>query len=133
MIHWNLGLAWMAFALALAMHVADEARHDFPAVYTPNARAIPRRLHLPVPVFTLPWCLISLGSADCLLLALSPLAFHGTHWIRVAALPLAALVGIANGLLHISGWLLYRRKMPGVLSSPVLLAAGGWLLLSSWS
>jgi hypothetical protein len=133
MVHWNFGLAWVAFALAVAVHVADEASHDFLSVYNPNARAIRRRLHVPVPVFTLRWFLISLSTAVCLLFALSPLAFHGTHWIRIAALPLAALVGIGNGLLHISGSLFYRRKMPGVLSSPALLAAGSWLLLSCWS
>jgi hypothetical protein len=133
MIHWNFGLAWMAFALGLAFHVADEATHDFLSVYNPNARAIRRKLHLPLPVFTLRWFLISLGAAIGLLFALSPLAFRGTHWIRVAALVLALLVGIGNALLHISGSLFYRRKMPGVLTSPVLLAVGGWLLLSCWN
>lgn len=130
MIHWNFGLAWMAFAWALALHVADEARHDFLSVYNPNARAVRRRLHIPVPVFTLRWFLVSLGAAVGLLVVLSPLAFRGTHWIRVAALLLALLVGLGNGLWHIAASLVCRRKMPGVLSSPVLLAAGGWLLLS---
>lgn len=46
-----------------------------------------------------------------LLLALSPLAFHGTHWLRVTALPLAILVGVFNALLHLGGSLLYRRKV----------------------
>jgi hypothetical protein len=133
MIHWNFGLAWVAFALAVALHVADEAHHDFLAVYNPNARAVRRRLHVPVPVFTLRWFLISLSAGVCLLLALSPLAFHGTHWIRIAALPLGWLVGVGNGLLHMGASLHFRKRMPGVLSSPVLLAAGGWLLWSCWS
>ena len=133
MIHWNFGLAWLAFAFSLALHAGDEARHGFLAVYNPNARRIRQRLHLPVPIFNLRGFLITLGSAVLLLLALSPLAFHGTRWIRAVALPLAVLAGLLNGLLHISASLFYRRRMPGVLSSPVLLAAGGWLLLSCWS
>lgn len=127
---WNFGAAWVAFALAVALHVADEARHDFLAVYNPNARAIRRRLHIPVPVFTYRWWLISLAAGICALLLLSPSAFHGASWIRVAAAPLALLAGIGNGLLHVAASLHYRRRMPGVLSSPVLLAAGGWLLWS---
>ncbi|HTX42372.1 MAG TPA: hypothetical protein VMD25_11125 [Acidobacteriaceae bacterium] len=131
MIHWNFGLAWIAFALAMALHVADEAKHDFLAVYNPNARAIRQRLHLPVPIFTFRAFLTSLITGICLLLLLSPLAFRGTHWMRVVALPLAILVGIGNALLHFGASLLYRRRMAGVLSSPILLAAGTWLLWSS--
>lgn len=53
-VDWNFGLAWIAFAFAVALHVADEARHDFLATYNPNALAIRRRLHIPFPpVFTL--------------------------------------------------------------------------------
>lgn len=133
MIHWNFGVAWVVFAFALALHVADEARHDFLSVYNPNARAIRRRLHVPIPVFTFRMWLAGLIAGICVLLLLSPLAFRGAHWVRIAAMLLGAVVGIGNGLLHIGASLRYRRQMPGVLSSPVLLAVGGWLLLSCWS
>lgn len=129
-MHWNFGLAWIAFALAVALHVADEASHDFLAVYNPNARAIRAKLHIPIPVFTLRTFLIALSSAVCLLFALAPLAFHGVHWIRVAAVPVAILVGLGNACLHLGSSLFFRRAMPGVLSSPVLVAAGTWLLWS---
>ena len=131
MIHWSFGPAWIAFALAVALHVADEANHDFLAVYNPNARLIRQRLHLPVPVFTFRSWLASLVLGICVLLLLSPLAFRGTHWMRVAAWPLGILVGIGNALLHVGSSLLYRRKMAGVLTSPVLLVTGSWLLWSS--
>jgi hypothetical protein len=130
MLHWNFGLAWIAFALALALHAADEAAHGFLDVYNPNALAIRRRLHLPIPVFTLRAFIIALSSAVCLLLVLSPLAFHGVGWIRIAAVPISLIAGIFNGLLHIGSSLFYRRKMPGVLTSPLLLAGGTWLLWS---
>ena len=132
-LHWNFGLAWIAFALAIALHVTDEARHDFLATYNPNARAIRRRLHLPFPpVFTFRTWLGGLIAGICLLLLLSPQAFHGAHWLRMVAVVLAALVGIGNGLLHIGSSIYYRRWMAGIASSPVLLAAGGWLLWSAW-
>ena len=128
MLHWNFGLAWVAFALTIAAHAADEGTHDFLGIYNPNALAIRRRLHVPVPVFSLRGFAIALGSAVCLLLMLAPLAFHGAHWIRMAAVPVAILAGIANGCLHLGGSLLYRRWMPGVMTAPVLLASGAWLL-----
>ena len=130
MVHWNFGLAWIAFALAVALHVADEASHDFLAVYNPNARAIRAKLHLPLPVFTLRSFIVSLGTAVCLLVALAPLAFHGVQWIRIAAIPVAILVGIGNGFLHLGASVVYRRWMPGALTAPLLLAAGTWLLWS---
>lgn len=131
MVHWNFGLAWIAFALAVSLHVADEANHDFLSVYNPNARAIRARFHLPIPVFTLRSFIVSLSAAIASLFLLTPLALRGTHWVRIAALPLAILIGIGNGCLHIGGSILYRRWLPGVLSSPVLLLAGGWLLWSA--
>jgi hypothetical protein len=128
-LYWNFGFAWIAFAIAVALHVADEAAHDFLATYNPNALAIRRRLHIPFPpVFTLRAFLSTLMTGVCLLLVLSPLAFHGVHWIRIAALVLAIVIGIGNAFLHIGGSILYRRWMAGILSSPVLLVAGGWLL-----
>jgi len=129
MMHWNFGLAWITFAIAVALHVVDEARHDFLATYNPSALAIRRRLHIPFPpVFTFRAWLSGLIAGVCLLLLLSPFALHGAHWIRIVALPLAILVGIGNACLHIGGSLLYRRWMAGILSSPALLIAGTWLL-----
>lgn len=129
MLHWNFGLAWIAFALAVALHVLDEATHDFFALYNPRAQAIRRRLRLPFPpVFTLRLWLTGLGLGIALLLLLSPFAVGGAHWLRVMAVPLAILVGIGNACLHLGGSLVYRRPLAGILSSPLLLVAGGWLL-----
>jgi hypothetical protein len=132
-LFWNFGLAWIAFAIAVALHVADEATHDFLATYNPNALAIRRKLHIPFPpVLTFRVWLTALIAGIGLLLVLSPLAFHGAHWIRIAAFILAILVGVGNALLHIGGSILYRRWMAGILSSPLLLIAGGWLLWAAW-
>lgn len=49
------GLAWAALCAAFALHVLDEATHDFLSWYNPNALAVRARVPwLPVPVFTFP-------------------------------------------------------------------------------
>jgi Protein of unknown function with HXXEE motif len=131
MPHWTFGLAWVGFAIAIALHVADEATHDFLSVYNPNARAIRQRFRIPIPVFSFHGFIIALSSAVTLLLVLSPFAFQGAQWLRVLAIPVAILVGIGNGLLHLGGSVLYRRWMPGVLTAPLLLVVGSWLLWST--
>jgi len=132
MIHSNFGLAWIAFALAVSLHVADEATHDFLSIYNPNARAIRARFHLPIPVFTSHSFILSLSAAIALLFLLTPLALHGTHWVRVAALPLGILIGVGNACVHFGASVFYRRWMPGVLSAPLLAIAGGWLFWTAW-
>jgi hypothetical protein len=127
----DFGLAWIAFAAAIALHVADEAAHDFLSLYNPNAVAIRRCLHIPFPpVFTFRTWLGSLIAGVALLLLMSPAAFHGAHWIRLVAPPLAILVGLANAAAHLIGSLVVRRPLAGLLSSPLLLVAGSWLLWS---
>jgi hypothetical protein len=131
MPHWTFGLAWVGFAVAIALHAADEAVTDFLGVYNPNARAIRQRLHIPVPTFSLRGFIIVLSSAVALQLILAPFAFQGAHWLRILAIPVAILAGIANGCVHLGGSALYRRWMPGVLTAPLLLVVGSWLLWST--
>jgi Protein of unknown function with HXXEE motif len=124
----TFGLAWLAATLALAIHVADEATHGFLAWYNPSALRIRRALGgVPFPpTFTfLPW-LLALISAVVVLGALTPYAYRGTPWLRPLAYVLAA-VHVGNGLLHLVASVLARRRVPGVLSAPILVLAGGWL------
>lgn len=128
----TFGIAWIAFALAVAIHVADEAAHDFLSVYNPMVRAIRSRIpFLPIPTFRFSVWLGGLIAGIALLLALSPHAFAGDEWLRVIAWPLALLVGIGNGLLHLVGSAWYRRWMPGVYSAPVLIVAGLFLIATA--
>ena len=123
------GIAWLAAVLALALHVADEAAHDFLAWYNPRALRIRQFLGgFPFPpTFTFwPW-LLGLSAAVGFLAALTPLAFAGTSGMRLAALALGAL-HVANGSLHVVGAIMARRAVPGVWSAPVLLVAGAWVL-----
>lgn len=124
-------MAWVAFALALAVHVTDEATHDFVSTYNPNARAIRARLpFLPLPTFTFGVWLALLIAGILLLLCLSPFAFRGNRWLRMSSLPLGIVVGVLNAALHIGSSIYLHRWMPGVYSSPLLLVAALYLLAS---
>jgi uncharacterized protein with HXXEE motif len=124
----SFGWAWLAATTALAIHVADEATHDFLAWYNPRATRIRQALGgFPFPpTFTfLPW-LIGLLAAVLLLAALTPSAYAGTASLRPIAY-LLTFIHIGNGLLHLGGSVIARRLVPGVLSAPLLLATGIWL------
>jgi hypothetical protein len=124
----TFGLAWLVATIALALHVLDEATHDFLSWYNPRALRIRQALGgLPFPpTFTfLPWVL-GLSIAVLLLAFLTPVAYAGSSWIRPFGYALAA-IHIANGLLHLVGSLLAKRLVPGVLSAPLLLISGAWL------
>jgi hypothetical protein len=121
-------LAWAALCAAFALHVLDEATHDFLSWYNPNALALRERAPwLPVPVFTFPVWITGLTIAVVALAALTPLVGRGHRGL----LPLAYAYGVihvANGIGHImvsisGGWF-----APGVYSAPVLLASAIWLL-----
>lgn len=124
----TFGLAWLIATIALALHVLDEATHDFLSWYNPRALRIRRALGgLPFPpTFTfLPWVL-GLSVAVLVLASLTPAAYAGSSWLRPLGYALAA-IHIANGLLHLVGSLIAKRLVPGVLSAPLLVISGAWL------
>ena len=128
----RFGVAWVAFAAALALHVTDEATHDFLASYNPSVLAIRARFPLlPLPTFTFGVWISLLTAKILLLLCLSPLAFRGSRWLRIAAWPLGLIIGIANASLHVGSSIYFHRWMPGVYSSPVLLIAAAYLLATA--
>jgi hypothetical protein len=128
----RFGLAWVSFASALAVHVADEAAHDFLTAYNSTVSTIRARVpFLPLPTFSFRLWLVLLMTAILLLLCLSPLAFRGASWLRIVARPLGILVGVMNATLHIGSSVYFHRSMPGVYSAPLLLLAAIYLLHSS--
>jgi hypothetical protein len=128
----RFGICWLAFGYTLALHVLDEAGHDFLSVYNPNALALRRALpFLPVPVFTFQSWVGSLLCGLTIWLALTPFAFRGKRWQRWLAVPVSVLAGIANALGHILSSLYLRRCMPGVYSAPLILLSGILLLRSA--
>jgi len=118
--------------IAFALHVLDEATHDFLAVYNPSARAIRARLGgIPFPpVFTFRVWLSSLIAGVIVLAILTPAVQPQRRWL----LPLAyvyATIHVLNAFGHLGSSMVYGRLMPGVLSSPVLLCAASWLIVET--
>jgi hypothetical protein len=65
-----------------------------------------------------------------LLFLLSPVAFRGARWLAVVAVPFSVMM-IGNGLGHVGSSIYMGRFMPGVYSSPFLIAASLWALVSA--
>ena len=125
------GAAWLALTAAFALHVADEATHDFLSWYNPTVLGLRARLgFFPMPVFTFRVWLTGLIVAVVLFALLARFAFRGARWLVPVAYAYA-LIHLANGLGHITVSVLNGRLMPGVLSAPVLLAAAAWLLVET--
>jgi hypothetical protein len=125
-------MAWAALTAAFALHVLDEATHDFLAWYNPNARAIRERLGeqwFP-PVFTFPVWISGLCAAIVLLAALTPALRERRRSLVVAAYGYAG-IHILNGLGHLTVSISGRFIAPGTLSAPVLLAAAVWLIVET--
>src|SRR6516164_9030397 len=102
MLNRRFGIAWVAFVLAVAVHVADEATHGFLSTYNPSVRAIRTRLpFLTLPTFSFGVWITLLIAGIILLLCLSPFAFRENVWLRKVAWPLGILVGVMNAALHI--------------------------------
>lgn len=108
-------------SLLLAIHVLDEASHDFLSLYNTNASAIPARISwLPIPTFTFNSWLAGL-LVVVLLLEVSPFACRrhgfGVAWIRPLAWIFAATM-VLNGLNHVAASVCLHRLAPGVESAP---------------
>ena len=126
----RVGVAWVGLCLALAVHVADEALNDFLSIYNPVAQSIRDAVPwAPLPVFEFNTWLAALVGAVIALLALSPFAFRGARPLRAVAYAFSILM-VFNALAHSVGSLVLGRPMPGVYSSPLLLAAAVFLLHS---
>lgn len=122
------GFAWIALCLALAVHVIDETLTDFLSVYNPAVQAIRSKLPLlPLPTFSFEVWLSGLIFAILLLLSLSILVFRGSK-LMVPLSYVFAIIMLLNGILHVAGSLYFGRIMPGVYSSPLLLAGSVYLL-----
>ena len=124
----HFGVAWLALAIVLGLHVVDEALTDFLSFYNPLVRSLRDRLGFwPMPTFEfIPW-VTGLAAGVVILLALSYFAFHEARWMR----PLAYVFGVImllNGLGHSLGSIYFGRLLPGLYTSPLLLIASIYLL-----
>ncbi len=128
----RLGIAWVLLALALAVHVTDEALTGFLSVYNSTVLALRAKFGFwPMPTFGFREWLGGLTLGILLLLALSPFAFRGSRWIRPLFYFVAIVAGILNALGHTLGTILghtvgtvqFPRPAPGFYSSPLLFTA----------
>ncbi len=125
------GRAWIGLALALALHVLDEAAGDFLSFYNPLAESIRARWPLPFPpVFGFGTWLGGLIVGVVALLAVSTFAFQGRRWMRPVSYALGLLM-IANGLTHLIGSVVTGRVIGGTYSAPLLVAAAIYLLVTA--
>ncbi len=131
--HRSPTIAWVSLCLAVALHVADEAFHDFLAVYNPSVIRIRERLpFLPLPTFTFEVWIAGLATAVVVALGLSPFVFRRKSWMRIVVMIVSALM-ILNALAHLAGSVRTGSVMPGALSSPILLTAAIWSLSRAWT
>ncbi len=123
------GWAWVALSLALAVHVADEALTGFLDFYNPMQVSIRARMPWwPMPTFTFDGWLTGLIIVVAVLLLQSVFVFRGARAMVWLSYPYGALM-LLNGLGHSLGSVYFGRLLPGVYSSPLLLAASVWLLI----
>jgi hypothetical protein len=124
----RFGWAWLALALALGVHVADEATSGFLAFYNPLVLSIRAKVPLfPMPTFTYDLWISGLIMFVLTLLALTFQAFEGKRWLLWPAMILGVIMTM-NGLGHIVGSVYYGRILPGTWSAPLLLITGPWLV-----
>lgn len=123
--------AWVALTLALALHVADEALHDFLSFYNPLAMSLRDMLLWTwMPTFEFGAWLGGLIGAVAALLSMSWFAFYGARWMVAASLFLGVAMTF-NGLLHLGASAYLQKQVPGVWSAPLLVACGVWLVVEA--
>ena len=127
--HW--GIAWVSLALVLALHVADEALTGFLPLWNSLVESARDTYGwVPLPTFDFDIWLGGLVIGIAVLLGLSPLVFAGRSYLR----PLAYFLGVLmvfNAVAHIGASFYWGRLAPGVISSPVLLLAAIYLLITT--
>jgi hypothetical protein len=123
--------AWLGLALALGLHVADEALTGFLPVYNQVVEGVrARHPWVPLPTFTFPVWLGGLILGVVLLLALTPVVSRGALWIRLVSVILGVVM-TGNAIGHLGASVYWGRLAPGVYSSPLLLIAAVALLVTA--
>jgi hypothetical protein len=123
--------AWVGLALALGLHVTEEALTGFLPVYNQVVQGVRARYPwVPLPTFTFPVWLGGLILGVALLLALTPVVSRGARWIRVVSVILGVVM-TGNALGHLGASVYWGRLAPGVYSSPLLLIAAIALLVTA--
>ena len=118
-------LGWLLLCLALAVHVVDGARSGFATTYSPSV--------VIAPMFGSRGELMGATLLVAVLLLLTPFAMRGSRWMRPLAYVLAALailrgIGIVVAIGIVVSTHRFVEAIPGLYSSPLLVATAGSLL-----
>ncbi len=127
----RFGRAWLILSVMLGAHVVDEALTDFLGFYNPFVESMRARLGWwPMPTFTFGVWLGGLIVTTLLLAAMSRFAFEGRRWMRWLAY-IFGLIMLLNGIAQMAGSVYFGRLLPGVYSSPFMVAAAVNLLIAA--
>ena len=97
----RLGIAWMSFCFALALHVTDEALTGFLSIYNPTVVSLRQKFGLwPMPTFEFRGWLTGLIILVVALRLLSLFMYRNMRWVRLIAYFFAIVAGILNALGH---------------------------------
>jgi len=126
------GIAWVSLALAIALHVTDEALSGFLPLYNSVVKSLRESYSwIPLPTFSFPEWITGLTVGVLILLGLSPLVFAGSLILRPVSYFLGILM-VANAIGHIGASIYWGKLAPGVFSSPLLLVAALALLIATY-
>ena len=124
--------AWLALALALGLHVLDEALTGFLDFYNPLVLKIRSQLPwFPMPTFTFDVWITGLVALVIVLLCLGPLVRKGAVGTSAASWVLSAIM-FFNGVGHLGGSIYFQRWLPGATTAPLLLVVSMWLARATW-
>jgi hypothetical protein len=123
--------AWIWLAVALGLHVADEALTGFLDFYNPLVLQIRSRLSwFPMPTFTFgPW-LTGLMIVVVVLFLCAPAIRRGGSGARFVSWALSAIM-FMNGIGHLAGSAYFQRWLPGATTAPLLLVTSALLAMAT--
>lgn len=123
-------VAWFVLSAALALHIAEEATSGAYLVYGETLDFL-RQIYpqLAIPPFKFSVWLFDITGTILVLLSLTWLVQKRFRIMRPASFALATFT-TANAMMHILFSLASDRVLAGTLTSPLLLAASLFLLLS---
>jgi len=128
----GIGRPWLALCFCLTVHVAEEAFIGFLPFYSDATRAVSELF----PYVTSPSLVLAISmwlsvAFVATLTALTPFAYRGVSWMRVATIGVA-LIALANVSGHIGGSMLAGCALPGVYTTPLLAVVGVYALVFAW-
>jgi hypothetical protein len=134
----NFGTPWLLLCLGFALHVWDEAAHDFLSYYNATALALYGHFSwFPRLDMQFRTWLSALVAVNLALLALTPWAYRNAKWLRPVAYGFAGIelvYGAGQILAAIRGRTVpsvhFEGAAPGVYTAPLVVVLAAYLIWS---